>query len=514
MKPFLLGALLFCLILALTTFLHKPLLKDHIEADLREKITPILENDGIDPSLVTINGHNLDIPADIAAQISDENHDKLDRVIGAYIPPRSSEKTKKTPAQPVKKPQYAQAEFSILEDKSENPQSLTLKGKIDSEDTRQTILTSVAAAYPADKQPKIDDQLIIAENTVINADLSQLRSLVTSHLQTAEQAGVHYSADNISLQGIVESRQQESSVVKLANPLASPERPLENKLKVLPRELVDFRVERKEDNITVSGTLPSEKDRNSLLSLVKANAADAQITDKTTIAKRPAPQNWWQEQPQKFVPSLLKDSTGPAYVHYRPETFETNALFAKKANRDKLNRQLKSYPKQIKQNAELSVIPPVIEVAEKKSDPIQQEVVPPPPAPEPEIMPETKPEVAQSDELAKNLKLLPVYFKSSSSYISVEEDKKIKKAAEAILNSKAKNQGLTVGGYADQRGNAVNNKALSLERANAVRKKLIRLGIKSDRLIVNHFGEDTTEMNPDDHWKARRVEISLTPIKK
>jgi len=111
--------------------------------------------------------------------------------------------------------------------------------------------------------------------------------------------------------------------------------------------------------------------------------------------------------------------------------------------------------------------------------------------------------------LAGQLESLAVYFNTSSAYIGAKEQPKIAKAAKLLSDSGSSR--LIVGGYADLRGIADSNRELSLERANAVRAKLVELGVPADRMTVQHFGEDTSEVKAADLWKSRRVQISITP---
>ncbi len=113
-----------------------------------------------------------------------------------------------------------------------------------------------------------------------------------------------------------------------------------------------------------------------------------------------------------------------------------------------------------------------------------------------------------TEVLAVRFKETAVYFDTASSVVKAAEAPKVEEMANAIKEAGG-DYVLTVGGYADQRGNADYNRRLSLDRANAVRDRLIGLGIPAERLTVEFFGEDVSEWNADDLWKARRVELSL-----
>jgi len=115
---------------------------------------------------------------------------------------------------------------------------------------------------------------------------------------------------------------------------------------------------------------------------------------------------------------------------------------------------------------------------------------------------------APSVKLSGELKELAVYFRTASFYVQKKEEVKVKKMAEAIKGVEEEFS-LIVGGYADLRGDAEYNKQLSLQRANAVRTKLIALGVPAERMEVKFFGEDTSDVKKEDLWKSRRVELSI-----
>jgi outer membrane protein OmpA-like peptidoglycan-associated protein len=73
---------------------------------------------------------------------------------------------------------------------------------------------------------------------------------------------------------------------------------------------------------------------------------------------------------------------------------------------------------------------------------------------------------------------------------------------------------VTVGGHTDSRGDDFYNKALSLDRANAVRNYLIFKGIAADRLTAVGFGETKPKVTPEasneDRAANRRIEFTPT----
>ena len=125
------------------------------------------------------------------------------------------------------------------------------------------------------------------------------------------------------------------------------------------------------------------------------------------------------------------------------------------------------------------------------------------PFPSPNLMPE------ESQKLAEELKLLPVYFDKASEIIKDDQVEKVDKAAKAILAAGDEYE-LTVAGFADNIGNADYNRDLSIRRANEVRKMLIQAGVKPESMEVQSFGEDVSNTDRSELWKSRRVEIGLS----
>ena len=77
------------------------------------------------------------------------------------------------------------------------------------------------------------------------------------------------------------------------------------------------------------------------------------------------------------------------------------------------------------------------------------------PFPSPNLMPE------DSQKLAEELKLLPIYFDKASEIVKDDQVEKIDKAAKAIL-AVGDEYELTVAGFADNIGNADYNRDLSI----------------------------------------------------
>lgn len=74
------------------------------------------------------------------------------------------------------------------------------------------------------------------------------------------------------------------------------------------------------------------------------------------------------------------------------------------------------------------------------------------------------------------------------------------------------NNAVTLTGYADPRGAKAFNQKLSERRADAVRARLVDLGVPAERIMVQAFGaaqQKKAKRSEDAWWLSRRVEITL-----
>jgi outer membrane protein OmpA-like peptidoglycan-associated protein len=257
--------------------------------------------------------------------------------------------------------------------------------------------------------------------------------------------------------------------VKPTVEVATPEAP------VVAQTPAEVKVVGSTDSIVVTGVLPDKKTQGELIAAVKKAAGKTPVEDETTIGKNIAP-IWWGQHFGQLVPQLAAKSPKSYMAHYTADKVIARAEVDGEETKATLAQFVTKVPAAIAAVPEITVVPSA-----------------PPAAP----------------QFVEELALLPVYFDTDDSTIRAEEVAKIEKAAAIIKNSKAE-LGLTVGGYADLRGSAEYNKALSLRRAGAVRDRLIALGVPADKLTVNHYGEDTSKVAKEELWKSRRVVISLT----
>ncbi len=103
-----------------------------------------------------------------------------------------------------------------------------------------------------------------------------------------------------------------------------------------------------------------------------------------------------------------------------------------------------------------------------------------------------------------------ILFESSKSVLLTSAQLKLDQVVRALLNVRERN--LIVEGYTDSQGSDSYNQSLSQNRANTVRKYLIRGGYPSDRVRAKGMGESNPiadNASPEGRANNRRVEIVI-----
>ena len=97
----------------------------------------------------------------------------------------------------------------------------------------------------------------------------------------------------------------------------------------------------------------------------------------------------------------------------------------------------------------------------------------------------------------ENKENVEIKFAYASVYLSAENKVELNKVFNEMLRNP--NYKLIITGYADQSGNKEKNILLSQRRAKEVKNHLIKMGISSNRMVVNYLGDSSSSSNnPDD----------------
>lgn len=127
----------------------------------------------------------------------------------------------------------------------------------------------------------------------------------------------------------------------------------------------------------------------------------------------------------------------------------------------------------------------------------------------------TKSEAQKNKEAAadvvKQLNQMSIAFDTGSSSISASSLDVLKDVAKALEGAPAGTK-VEIGGYTDNVGSSNANLKLSDERANAVRAKLVELGVSADMLTAKGYGEANPiadNSSVDGRAKNRRMEFTV-----
>ncbi len=130
-------------------------------------------------------------------------------------------------------------------------------------------------------------------------------------------------------------------------------------------------------------------------------------------------------------------------------------------------------------------------------------------SPQPEVLPAAVVEVSPESfsPWAGNDEDLTVFFNESASVPSQAEVEKIDRCARSIRRLGRRVE-VTVIGYAGAEGSSDFNETVSARRADAVRERLLELGVSQTVVKVRGAGQDRRFSD----WKARRVEMVVSPV--
>jgi len=104
-----------------------------------------------------------------------------------------------------------------------------------------------------------------------------------------------------------------------------------------------------------------------------------------------------------------------------------------------------------------------------------------------------------------------IYFDTNSFTIDETKNESLKNQILPLINSDSK-IAIIVEGHCDERGSSLFNNRLGKKRANAIKKFLVKSGIKSSKILAISYGENKPVDlgHNEDAWsKNRRVEIVL-----
>ena len=122
---------------------------------------------------------------------------------------------------------------------------------------------------------------------------------------------------------------------------------------------MDFRVERRDGTIYVSGGLPDRKYQSNLLYLLNANANDSLVVNETVIAENPDYEFWWDSQVNNIIPDFLNGSEGDGHLHFMAYDFEASATFNKESEYQSIKSKFEKLPHTVIKDTDITYVEPV-----------------------------------------------------------------------------------------------------------------------------------------------------------
>ena len=484
---------IFCFLVILSSFLHNSFLDEYIEGDLAAKTKAVLRENGLDYTNVGVNGHHLE--ADFASGLSETALDELDGVIGIYLPAKSG--SNYTSADPVK---YSVMDFRV----EKKDGAIYASGKLPDREYQLNLLYLLNAN--ANNSVVIDKTTIAEKPDYEFWWDSQPVEILPDFLNGSEASGyIHFLThdfvasatfnDKLAYQNTKEkfSRLPQEIIqdVNVTYVESKPKPKLNPEILVSVKEAPSlFMTKDANDNIVIRGTVNSKRAKNELIVAAKVaipTGKNVNFTDKIKISKERAPFDSLSDV--KSLMSLHIQRCKQAEMVYNKKKITLKGIVHSDDEMQALVYLAQRVISKENQLTNLLKVDGVLAPIVKEVAPVERDY---------------------SQDLVNDLKPFPIYFETSSAKIQAAQEYKIKRAAEIIQEARVQDVRLTVGGYADLRGNVEVNKKLSLERANAVRVKLVEYGVSEERLVIKHFGEDASKLSENELWKARRVAITIT----
>jgi len=298
-------------------------------------------------------------------------------------------------------------------------------------DGRNVVLTGIA---PSEKLRTKAEEMAKAVTGVVSVD----------NQMTVAQANV---------ESILEPRQQEIKPEQKPEPEPVVQSPYENQFT------------KTKAGVVLSGWVPDEEQRQSLLQLAKQKFGEDQIIDQLQVGAG-APDGWLQAA-KAAISGLAYFKDGAANISGTKIELSGNVFNeAAKAN---IEKELPiMLPANFEIDYELNV--PQLAIEEVHPDP---------------VVPDRGLSCAKA--FKESLVGEKIYFATDSADPRKQEQNILEKVVE--FSNSCPDSIIEVAGYTDARGSEGYNKKLSQKRAEAVVQKLIRKGLRSDKIKARGYGE-------------------------
>ncbi len=319
---------------------------------------------------------------------------------------------------------------------------------------------------------------------------AQVQYQANENLKNAGLGHISASADglDVTLSGNAESDEQRERAVeacKVCGNNSVDDSML--KLGSIDKYNVVARHSENPKQITLSGIVPNEKVKNSILAHANSLYGQSNITERLIVDNFESPE-------VEIFESLARNAIGPLDDFDGDSSFNLNFNRTNYSGRyfdQDLDDRTRSNLMGLADNHEVQFPDHSIEVVSTTTT-------------EPIVKVNCQKKI---NDLLSGEKIL---FKTSSAQINSRSDALLRNLAEALGECPA--YGVEVGGHTDKRGKAAFNLKLSNKRAGSVKSKLIGLGVSSSRVKAIGYGESQPLVDgnsADAFAQNRRIEIKL-----
>ncbi len=316
---------------------------------------------------------------------------------------------------------------------------------------------------------------------------------------------ISYQDGKLTVEGTVQNSTAKDDMSTL---LANSKLPTINNTKVIfvPTKPVNFRIEKKESQLTLNGVVQSQAEVNRLLGAIDSDTLKKELT----INDRLIIETDIFDVSEKLI-QLLKEQYKEGSITYANQKLNIEGIVDNEEAKQAMEKVLQESPLAYINHTE--VVPP---------QPTQEELDALQAAKEAEIEAQKKAESeAEAKKLAEEARKIEVEIKQvvDLENIRFESNKAIltKKSIEtinhiALILEQHPALLIEIGGHTDSDGSDAYNLALSQKRVDSVKGKLIELGINANRLTAIGYGESKPliDNNSQENKQLnRRVEFKV-----